>query len=92
MVQQPVKHPQVGRLDPDLGHGGDLLGTVYGGLHGRQRDRFTAGQCPPQGALHGGLAFAGRQLQDLQVLPRRHLLRVLAAQRVVGHAEMAAGE
>jgi len=92
VVQQGIEQTQVGRLDPDLGHGGDLLRTLHRGLDGREGKILAAGQGRPQGVLDGDLALAGRQLQDLQVLPRRRFLRVLAAQGVVGHAETARGE
>ena len=92
VVQQAIKHAQVRRLHLDLRDGGDLLGTFHGGLDGRKRDRFAAGQRRPQGILHGRLAFPGRQLQKFQVFPHGPLVRVLPAQRVVRHAEMARGE
>ncbi len=92
VVQQGIEQAQVRRFDLDLRHGGDLLRSLYGGLDGRKGKIFIAAQGRPQGILHGGLALAGRQLQDPQVLPRRRLLRVLAAQRIVGHAKMAGGE
>jgi hypothetical protein len=92
MVQQQIEHAQVRRLDLDLSHGGDLLRTLHRSLDGREGDLLAAGQGRPQGVLDGGLAFPGRPLQDSQVLPRRRLLGMRAAQRVVRHAKMARGE
>jgi hypothetical protein len=97
MVQQGIKHPQVHRLHLDLREGGDLLGRLHGGLDGRVRDRRgarlrVAAEGRPQGVLHASLAFPRRQLQDLQVLPHGAFVRVLPAERVVGHAKVARGE
>lgn len=92
MVQQHIKQSQVRRLHLDLRDGRNLLGTLHGGLDGRKRNLLAAVQGGPQSVLYAGLAFPGRQLQDLQVLPRGPLVRVLPAQGVVRHAKMARGE
>lgn len=103
MVQQNIKRPQVRRLHLDLREGGGLLGRLHGGRNGRVRDRRgghhacmvglpVAAESRAQGVLHRHLAVPRRQMQDLQVLLRGVLLRVLPAQRVVGHAEVARGE
>ncbi len=92
MVQQRIEHVQVWRLDLDLRHGGNLLRAFHGGLNRCERNRVAPRQRHTQGVLHGGLAFLGRQLQDLQVLTHGALARVLAAQRIVGHAKMTRGE
>ena len=83
---------QVRRLDLDLGHGGNLLRALHRGLDGRERKFVASRQRHTQGVLYGGLAFPGRQLQDLQVFTDRPLVCVLAAQRVVSHAKMTRGE
>ena len=97
MVQQNIKRPQVRRLHLDLREGGDLLGGLHGGRKDRVRDRGStplriSAEGRAQGVLHRGLAVPRRQVQDLQVLLGGLLLRVLPAQRVVGHAKVARGE
>lgn len=92
MVQQHIKQSQVRRLHLDLRDGGDLLRTLHRGLDGRKRNLLVTVQGGPQNVLHAGLGFPGRQLQDLQVLPRGPLVRVLPTQGVIRHAKMAAGK
>lgn len=46
----------------------------------------------PQRVLHGILAVAGRQLQNLQVFAGRDAGGVIAEQLIVSHAEVARGE
>ena len=92
MVQQRIEHLQVRRLDLDLCHGGNLLRVLYGGRDGRKRKFVISRQCHTQGVLHGGLAFPGRQLQDLQVFTDGPLVGVLATQGIVCHAKMTGGE
>jgi hypothetical protein len=92
MVQQRIEHLQVRRLDLDLCHGGNLLRVLHGGLDGRERKFVTSRQCHPQGVLHGGFVFPGRQLQDFQVFTDGPLVGVLAAQGIVCHAKMTGGE
>jgi hypothetical protein len=97
MVQQGIKRLQVRRLHLDLREGGDLLGRLHSSLDGRIRDRGgtplrVAAKRRSQGILHRGLAVPRRQVQDLQVLRRCPLLRVLPAEGVVSHAEVARGK
>jgi hypothetical protein len=65
---------------------------LYGGFHRRKGDLLASCQRRPQGVLHGGLVLSRCQLENLQVLACRSFLRVLAAQSIVGHAKITAGE
>jgi len=92
MVQQRIEQLQVRRLDLDLCHDGNLPSVFHGSFDGREGKIVTSRQCHTQGVLHGGLAFPGRQLQDLQVFTDGPLVGVLAAQGIVRHAKITAGE
>lgn len=92
MVQQRIEQAQVRRRDLDLCHGGNLLSALHGSRDGREGNGLPACQRRTQGLLHGGLAFPGRQLQNLQVFTHGPLVRVLSAQRVIRHAKMTRGE
>lgn len=59
-----------------------------GQLHRLRRDGLAAGNGPTQRILHRLLAVPGRRLQDLQVFPNALAGAVVAAQLIVGHAEV----
>ena len=92
MVKQGIELVQVRRLHVDLRYRRRLLMTRDGESNRLGRDRLVLGDRQPQRVLHGVLAVAGRQLQDLQVLARRHARRVITQQAVVGQAKMARGK
>jgi hypothetical protein len=91
-VQQRIEQLQVRRLDLDLRHGGNLLRAFHGSFDGREGKFIASRQRHAQGVLHGGFAFPGRQLQNLQVFTDGPLVRVPAAQGIVRQAKMTAGE
>jgi len=63
--------------------------TFDGRSNQRRRDRRVLSQRQAQGLLHGILAVAGRQLQDLEIFPGCHARTVRGEQLIVGHAKMA---
>jgi len=66
--------------------------AVDGQANRLRRDRPVLRDRQPQGVLHGVLAVAGGQLQNLQVLASCHTGSVIAEQLIVGDAKMAGGE
>lgn len=66
--------------------------TLDGESNRLRRDRPVLRDRQPQRVLHGVLAVAGCQLQDLQVFAGRHARSVIAQQPIVGDAKMARGK
>lgn len=83
---------QVRQLDVELGHRRRLLVPLDRQSYRFRRDRPSFGDGDPQRILHGVLAVPRRQLQDFEVFADGHLGSVHAAQRIVGHTEVARGK
>lgn len=83
---------EVRRLNLQFGGRRQLLPLLDCQPHRLPADRSRFGEGDPESVLHRVLALPRRQLQDLQVLADSHLAAVRAAEFVVGHAEVAAGE
>jgi hypothetical protein len=72
-----------------LGHRRRLLMLLDGPSNQLRRDGFAAGDRATQRVLHCVLAVSGRQLQNLQVFTHAFAWAMVAAQLIVGHAEVA---
>jgi hypothetical protein len=92
IVKQRIENREVRQLDVEFGDRRRLLVTLNGQLHCLGRDGPSFGDSDPQCILHGVLAIPRRQLQDFQIFANGHLGSVHAAQRIIGHAEIARGE
>jgi hypothetical protein len=76
----------------DLGHRRRLLMTLDGCTDQLRSDRLVLVNRHPQRVLHGILAVARRQLQNLQVFAGGDAGAVIAEQLIVGHAEVTGGK
>ena len=69
MVEKFIEHRQIRRLDVHFRERRSFRRLDHQLFHGRRHQRPSFVQEQTQGFVHGGFAFAGRQMQNLQIFP-----------------------